>query len=50
MLIEKYPYFARNTTTAVIIFSMILISGTIRLIQEIRAKNASKQVTVFQRI
>ena len=36
--------FARNVTTAVIIFSMILISGTIRLIQEIRAKNASKQL------
>ena len=36
--------FARNATTAVIIFSMILISGTIRLIQEIRAKNASKQL------
>ena len=36
--------FARNATTAVIIFSMILISGTIRLIQEIRAKNASEQL------
>ena len=36
--------FARNATTAVIIFFMILISGTIRLIQEIRAKNASKQL------
>ena len=36
--------FARNATTAVIIFTMILISGTIRLIQEIRAKNASKQL------
>lgn len=36
--------FARNATTAVIIFSMILISGTIRLIQELRAKNASKQL------
>lgn len=36
--------FARNATTAVIIFYMILISGTIRLIQEIRAKNASKQL------
>ena len=36
--------FARNATTAVIIFSMILISGTIRLIQEIRAKNSSKQL------
>ena len=36
--------FARNATTAVIIFSMIFISGTIRLVQEIRAKNASKQL------
>ena len=36
--------FARNATTAIIIFSMILISGTIRLVQEIRAKNASKQL------
>ena len=36
--------FARNATTAVIIFTMILISVTIRLIQEIRAKNASKQL------
>ena len=36
--------FARNATTAIIIFSMILISGAIRLIQEIRAKNASKQL------
>mgnify|MGYP004516518329 FL=1 len=36
--------FARNATTAVIIFTMILISGTIRLIQEIRAKNASEQL------
>lgn len=36
--------FARNATTAIIIFSMILISGTIRLIQELRAKNASKQL------
>ena len=36
--------FARNATTAFIIFSMILISGTIRLIQELRAKNASKQL------
>ncbi len=36
--------FARNATTAVIIFSMILISGTIRLVQELRAKNASKQL------
>ena len=36
--------FARNATTAVVIFSMILISGTIHLIQELRAKNASKQL------
>ena len=36
--------FTRNATTAIIIFSMILISGTIRLIQEIRAKNAAKQL------
>ena len=36
--------FARNATTAIIIFSMILISGAIRLIQEIRAKNAAKQL------
>ena len=36
--------FARNATTAAIIFSMILISGTIRLVQELRAKNASKQL------
>lgn len=36
--------FARNATTAVIIFSMILTSGTIRLVQELRAKNASKQL------
>ena len=36
--------FARNATTAFIIFSMILISGTIRLVQELRAKNASKQL------
>ena len=36
--------FLPNATTAVIIFSMILISGTIRLVQELRAKNASKQL------
>ena len=36
--------FTKNATTAIIIFSMILISGTIRLIQEFRAKNASKQL------
>ena len=36
--------FARNATTAIIIFSMILISGAIRLIQELRAKNAAQQI------
>ena len=36
--------FTRNETTAVIIFSMILISGIIRLIQEVRAKNAAQQL------
>lgn len=36
--------FARNATTAIIIFSMILISGVIRLIQELRAKNAAQQL------
>ena len=35
---------AKNTTTAVIIFTMILISGTIRLVQEIRAKSAAQQL------
>ena len=35
---------AKNTTTAVIIFTMILISGTIRLVQEIRAKSAVQQL------
>ena len=34
----------RNVSTAVIIFSMILISGSIRLIQELRAKNAARQL------
>lgn len=33
-----------NATTAVIIFSMILISGAIRLIQEMRAKHAANQL------
>ena len=33
---------AKNTTTAIIIFTMILISGTIRLVQEIRAKSAAQ--------
>ena len=36
--------FTKNATTAIIIFSMILISGTIRLIQELRAKNATHQL------
>ena len=36
--------FTRNATTAIIIFSMILISGIIRMVQEIRAKSASKQL------
>lgn len=36
--------FARNATTTIIIFSMILISGMIRLIQELRAKNAADQL------
>lgn len=36
--------FSKNTSTAIIIFSMILISGTIRLIQELRAKNAARQL------
>ena len=36
--------FARNATTAIIIFSMILISGAIRLIQELRAKTAAQQL------
>ena len=36
--------FTRNATTAIIIFSMILISGAIRLIQELRAKNAAQQI------
>ena len=34
----------RNLSTALIIFSMILISGSIRLIQELRAKNAARQL------
>ena len=36
--------FARNATTAIIIFTMILISGVIRLFQELRAKNAADQL------
>lgn len=40
----RVSHFTKNATTAIIIFLMILISGTIRLIQEFRAKNASKQL------
>ena len=36
--------FSKNATTALIIFSMILISGGIRLVQELRAKNAARQL------
>ncbi|MDD3277326.1 MAG: magnesium-translocating P-type ATPase [Lachnospiraceae bacterium] len=36
--------FSRNITSVVIICVMILISGTIRLVQELRAKNASDQL------
>ena len=36
--------FARNTSTAFIIFAMIIISGTIRLVQELRAKYAADQL------
>lgn len=36
--------FARNASTATIILSMILISGVIRLIQEMRAKRAADQL------
>ena len=36
--------FARNASTAIIIFTMILISGAIRLVQELRAKNAAQQL------
>ena len=36
--------FSKNATTALIIFSMILISGGIRLVQELRAKNAAQQL------
>lgn len=36
--------FTRNATTALLIFTMILISGAIRLIQELRAKNAADQL------
>ena len=36
--------FSRNITTVVIICVMILISGAIRLMQELRAKNASDRL------
>lgn len=36
--------FARNATTAIIIFFMILIGGIIRLIQELRARSAEQQL------
>lgn len=36
--------FTRNATTALIIFSMIVISGIIRLIQELRAKSTAAQL------
>lgn len=36
--------FSRNATTAIIIFSMIFISGAIRLVQELRAKNAAERL------
>lgn len=36
--------FSKNTSTAIIILSMTIISGSIRLIQELRAKNAAKQL------
>ena len=37
-------HFARDASTAIMIFSTILISGTVRLIQELRAKNAALQL------
>lgn len=36
--------FSKNTSTAIIILSMTFISGSIRLIQELRAKNAAQQL------
>lgn len=36
--------YAKNATTAIIIFTMILISGTIRMVQELRAGNAARQL------
>ncbi len=44
--------FSKNATTALIIFSMILISGRICRVQELRAKNAAQQLDrlIHQRI
>lgn len=36
--------FSKNSTTSVIIFVMILISGVVRLTQELKAKNAAEQL------
>ena len=36
--------FSKNASTAIIIFTMVLVSGTIRLVQELRAKNAARQL------
>ena len=36
--------FSKNASTAIIIFTMVLISGTIRLVQELRAQNAARQL------
>lgn len=37
-------HYSKNATTAIIIFIMILVSGIIRFIQELRAMNASMQL------
>lgn len=44
--------FSKNATTALIIFSMILISGGIRLVQELACQNAAQQLDrlIHQRI
>ncbi len=44
--------FTKNNTAALIIFSMILISSAVRMIQELRSKNAAKQLDrmVHQRV
>ena len=44
--------FSKNATTALIIFFMIFVSGGIRLVQELRAKNAAQQLDrlIHQRI